>query len=177
VHKEAVPSPRWARSCIARVREKLGSNSAQLQAYKRLEIVIFCIVDMESNGYATVASSIAQDPDKETYIFRRFDILTARNLLNLQGALLVLQDELDALDAKAASSPNLDLHLSMRSWKTLTENAKDPHTISGEEATKRLRIADDLEVKLRRYRKFSRIRIFFHEHPQGTATLRLANQR
>jgi len=55
---------------------------------------------MQSNGYATVARSIAQDPDKETYVFRRFDILTARNLLNLQGELLVLQDELDALDAR-----------------------------------------------------------------------------
>jgi hypothetical protein len=46
---------------------------------------------MESNGYATAASSIAQDPDKETYVFRRFDRLTARNLLNLQGELLALQ--------------------------------------------------------------------------------------
>ena len=49
---------------------------------------------MESDGYATVAISLAEDPDKETYVFRRFDRLTARNLLNLQGELLVLQDEL-----------------------------------------------------------------------------------
>jgi hypothetical protein len=112
---------------------------------------------MESNGYATVASSIAQDPDKETYVFRRFDSLTARNLLNLQGELLVLQDELDALDAKAARSPDSDLHLSMRSWKVLVKNARDSSTMIGEEAAKRLRIADDLEVKLRRYRKFAKI--------------------
>lgn len=70
---------------------------------------------MESNGYATAASLIAQDPDKETYVFRRFDRLTARNLLNLQGELLALQDQLDNLDAKAASSPDAEIHLSMRS--------------------------------------------------------------
>jgi len=110
---------------------------------------------MESNGYATVANSIAQDPDKETYVFRRFDRLTARNLLNLQGELLVLQSELDALDAKASWSPDPDLHLSMRSWGALMSNAKAPNTGNGEEATKRLKIASELEVKLRKYRKFT----------------------
>ncbi|KAM0696050.1 hypothetical protein Q7P36_004533 [Cladosporium allicinum] len=108
---------------------------------------------MESNGYATVARSIAQDPDKETYVFRRFDRLTARNLLNLQGDLLVLQDELDALDAKAASSPDPDLHSSMRSWEVLVRNAKGSQDRTGEEERKRIEIAGDLEVKLRKYHK------------------------
>ena len=112
---------------------------------------------MESNGYATVARSIAQDPDKETYVFRRFDRLTARNLLNLQGELLVLQDQLDALDGKAASSPDPDLHSSMRSWEALMRNAKVSPNRSGEEETKRLEIAGDLEVKLKKYRESARV--------------------
>ena len=37
------------------------------------------------------------------------------------------------------------------------ENAKDSSTMIGEEAANRLRIADGLEVKLRKYRKFARI--------------------
>jgi len=125
---------------------------------------------MESNGYATVAKSIAQDPDKETYVFRRFDKLTARNLLNLQGELLVLQNELGALDAKAASSRDPDLLLSMRSWCALMSNAKDPSTGNGEEATKRLKIASELEVKLRKYRKFTEEKeteIVLHKSPRG----------
>jgi hypothetical protein len=108
---------------------------------------------MDTNGYATVASSIAQDPDNETYVFRRFDRLTARNLLNLQGEMLALQDELDALDEKAASSPDPDLHSSMRSWAALARNAKDSHGRNGEEERRRLKIAGDLEVKLRKYRE------------------------
>jgi hypothetical protein len=38
--------------------------------------MIITPAEMDSNGYATVAISIAQDPDKETYVFRRFDRLS-----------------------------------------------------------------------------------------------------
>jgi hypothetical protein len=131
-------------------------KSAHLQAPTSLKSAIFYLADMGSNGYATVASSIAQDPDNETYVFRRFDGLTARNLLNLQGELLALQDDLDALDEKAASSPDPKLHSSMRSWAALVENAKDSHGRNGEEERKRLKIAGDLEVKLRKYREFAK---------------------
>jgi hypothetical protein len=121
---------------------------------------------MQSNGYATVASSIAQDPDKETYIFCRFDKLTARNLLNLQGELLVLQDELDELDAKVAKSPDPDLHSSMRSWKILVEHSKVSQGRTGEEERKRLKIARALEVKLKKYRESARV----ENHPPRTPT-------
>ena len=114
-----------------------------------LRNVFIVLVNMESNGYATVARSIAQDPDKETYVFRRFDRLTARNLLNLQGELLVLQDELDALDVEAASSPDPDLHSSMGSREALVKHAKGSQD-------RRLTIASDLELKLNKYRKFAR---------------------
>lgn len=85
---------------------------------------------------------------------------TAPNLLSLQGKLLVLQDELDALDAKAASSPDPDLHSSMGSWEALMRNAKVSHNHSGKEETKRLEIAGGLEVKLKRYREFARVQNF-----------------
>jgi hypothetical protein len=121
---------------------------------------------MESNGYATAASSIAQDPDKETYVFRRFDRLTARNLLNLQGELLAIQNQLDALDAKAASSSDPDLHSSMRSWEALARNAKGSQDRNGEEEIKRLEIASKLKVKLRKYRKYARV-ASFHQFLRG----------
>lgn len=117
---------------------------------------------MESNGYASVDRSIAQDPDKETYIFRRFDRLTARNLLNLQGELLALQDELDALDATAASSPDPDLHLSMRSWKVMKANAQRGQVRDGKEEVSRLQLAEEIEVKLKKYRRFPRNELNLH---------------
>lgn len=108
---------------------------------------------MACSGYATVASAIAQDPDKETYIFRRFDILTARNLLNLQGELIALQSELQELDAEAASNPDVAVQLSMRSWKGLEASAQDSQTPNGTRKQRRLAIARELEVTLRKYRE------------------------
>jgi hypothetical protein len=116
--------------------------------------VIVPRIAMESNGYATVAKSIAQDPDNETYIFRRFDRLTARNLLTIQGELLALQHELDVLDNAAASSLDAGLHAAMRSWAAMHANIPDGDGGDVTEKGKRVRIAAQLEVKLKRYRKF-----------------------
>lgn len=53
------------------------------------------------NGFPRVASKIASDPDKTTIIYRRFDRLSARNLLYLEAELAeleALQDQQDADD-------------------------------------------------------------------------------
>jgi hypothetical protein len=110
---------------------------------------------MAAVGYAAVAELMSQDPDKETYVFRRFDKLTARNLMNLQGGLIALQNELDMLDAEAARSPDPDTHSSMRSWQIMKEKSVDSSVRKGSEERKRLAIAEQLEVKLRKYRKFA----------------------
>ena len=79
--------------------------------------------------------------------------------------MLVLQDQLDALDGKAASSPDPDLHSSMRSWEALMRNAKVSPNRSGEEETKRLEIAGDLEVKLKKYRESARVESYSPRTP------------
>lgn len=125
-------------------------------------------IAMESNGYATVANSIAQDPDNETYVFRRFDRLTARNLLTIQGELLALQHELDVLDSAAALSTDPGLHVAMRSWTAMHTNIPDGNGRDDTEKEKRVQIAAQLEVKLKRYR----------ESPGGDLCLsRLAERR
>src|SRR5450432_3443155 len=48
------------------------------------------------NGFPRVADKIASDPDKTTTIYRRFDRLSARNLLYLEAELA----ELEALQDK-----------------------------------------------------------------------------
>lgn len=108
---------------------------------------------ISSNGYAAVAESISRDPDKETYVFRRFDKLTARNLLNLQGEIMALQAELDDLDAKAALNPDPVLDASMMSWQVMEENSKDTTFRDGGEESRRITVAKKLAVKLKAYRK------------------------
>lgn len=55
------------------------------------------------NGFPSVAAKIACDTDKTTTIYRRFDRLSARNLLFLQAQVAELeglQDRYDAEDLK-----------------------------------------------------------------------------
>jgi hypothetical protein len=52
----------------------------------------------QRSGYLSLAAWIAHDPDNETYVFRKFDRLSARNLLNLQNELIALEAELAAID-------------------------------------------------------------------------------
>lgn len=49
------------------------------------------------NGFPTFAAYIASDP--ELAIYRKFDFLSARNLLYLQGELITLEAELKEFDA------------------------------------------------------------------------------
>lgn len=42
-------------------------------------------------GYPAAAAFISRDPDHDTYVFRSFNSLTARNLLQLQGELITLE--------------------------------------------------------------------------------------
>jgi hypothetical protein len=58
-------------------------------------------------GYPSLAAFIASDRDKSTAIYRRFDRLSARNLLYLESELQELEERQDALDAE-------DLHGDLR---------------------------------------------------------------
>jgi hypothetical protein len=49
-------------------------------------------------GYPSLAAFIASDKDKSTVIYRRFDRLSARNLLYLQSELAELEVKQDAFD-------------------------------------------------------------------------------
>jgi hypothetical protein len=51
--------------------------------------------------------------DHETFVFRRFKALSARNILNLHGELIKLEDDIAALEREAADGVDPELHLSM----------------------------------------------------------------
>jgi hypothetical protein len=101
-------------------------------------------------GYPSLAEFVAQDPDHETFVFRRFKALGARNLLHLQGELITLEDEIAAVDREAAGSVDPELHLSMRSWTILDENSRRPgHDVE----RKQRELANALDEKLKKYCK------------------------
>jgi hypothetical protein len=99
-------------------------------------------------GFADVARWIALDPDNETFIYRKFDELAARNLLYLQSELLVLEKQLNELDKNDASSDDMDLKDATRTWETLTQRCGT----NNEEARVRMDLIVRIRAKLKEYR-------------------------
>jgi hypothetical protein len=104
------------------------------------------------NGYASAATMIATDLDNETFIFRRFDELGARNLLYLQTELLMLEDELKKLDAEVVNHrdpDHFDLKDAQRDWRKLLRQCDR----GNERFVKRRRVVKELREKIKVYRK------------------------
>jgi hypothetical protein len=99
------------------------------------------------DGYPALAEWVARDPDHETFIFRRFDTLAARNLLNLQSELVVIENKLDRIDRDS----RLRLDAGLMCWETFMEEVEDQDDQS--KAKERKRLYDKLERRLRDYRE------------------------
>ncbi|ORX92926.1 hypothetical protein BCR34DRAFT_608683 [Clohesyomyces aquaticus] len=79
----------------------------------------------ERDGYPTLAHYIARDPDNETYVFRKFNRMGARNLLHLQCKIIALEKEIDDLDDAAQRSKDSKAQQASLRWETLIELADD----------------------------------------------------
>jgi len=76
-------------------------------------------------GFPSVAEKIASDVDKTTTIYRRFDKLSARNILLLQAELAELerlQERYDAEDRKRMDGVVID---GRHDWKEFVKNAAE----------------------------------------------------
>ena len=100
------------------------------------------------NGYASLASFIASDADKSTAIYRRFDRLSARNLLFLQNELEELQDLQDELDIEE-SKGTTEEKATIRNLTILKQRARE----GDNKAKKRLDTARDIADKMKEYRE------------------------
>lgn len=102
-------------------------------------------------GYPSLAAWIAHDPDSETYIFRKFDRLSARNLLNLQYELIELEAKIDSLDEEMLSAGQINPveMRTMRSWKAYERHAQ---SLTPREKHKK-ELEDDLKCKIKEYRE------------------------
>jgi hypothetical protein len=103
------------------------------------------------SGYPSLAAFIASDLDHSTAIYRRFDRLSARNLLYLQSELVALekqQDELDKQDLISDELDELDGKAKARDWDLLVERAE-----SGDDdnARKRVTVAKAIREKIKEY--------------------------
>lgn len=74
------------------------------------------------DGYPALAAWMSCDLDDETFIFRRFSNLSARNLLHLQAQLVGLEQEI--FDADAIARQGGALVSSMR-WETMMRFSND----------------------------------------------------
>jgi hypothetical protein len=77
------------------------------------------------DGYPALAAWIARDPDNETFVFRKFGRLAARNILHLQSQIIAIERDVDQLDEEARRSSDLEARQSSRRWETLMEHAAD----------------------------------------------------
>ncbi|KAH8885875.1 hypothetical protein GQ53DRAFT_658951 [Thozetella sp. PMI_491] len=100
-------------------------------------------------GYAAAAEWIALDSDNETFVFRKFDNLAARNLLYLQSELLSIEKELSFLDRQDAQAAldNLQVKDMVRTWETMVSQSRAGH----EDSRHRMELVERLRLKIKEY--------------------------
>ena len=106
------------------------------------------------NGYPGMAAWTARNPDYETFIFRRFDRLSARNLLHLESQVAGLEAQLDRPDEHALqhvrlNPDDLEASRSIRNWELLSVRAKDTSLLDH----KRMILVEQISAKLKEYRE------------------------
>jgi hypothetical protein len=108
------------------------------------------------SGYPSLAAWIARDPDNETYVFRKFDRLSARNLLKLQYDMIELEVKIDSMDEEMFSTgQNIPKEMrTMRSWKAYERHA---HELTPLETLKN-ELEEELKCKIKEYRESLRDR-------------------
>lgn len=119
--------------------------------------------------YRRYASFISMDPDRSTTIYRRFEKLSARNLLYLESELSEMEQELEDLDNLSDinqdnASVLREMEDTSHSWTGLRQQAE--WAVINEEvpectkkhvqecAKKRVQLVKDIREKLKEYRTY-----------------------
>lgn len=103
----------------------------------------------EQTGFPALARRIAVNPDYEAFVFRKFDRLSARNLLHLESRLAYLEWKQDQADEQAAQSRDNEALRSLRVWEAFEENAKD----GSRPEHGRMMIAEEIRETMKEYRE------------------------
>ena len=102
-------------------------------------------------GYPSLAAFIASDRDKSTAIYRRFDRLSARNLLYLQSELIELEARQDALDLEDLEATTEDKK-STRDWQVFKTRASKENNVREKD---RMAVVKEIREKMKEYSTFS----------------------
>ncbi|PTD10458.1 hypothetical protein FCULG_00007682 [Fusarium culmorum] len=95
------------------------------------------------DGFPSLANFIASDRDGTSTIFKRFNRLAARNLLNLQSELAELEAKLDAFDDQDRESR--ESLQSLRNWKDFKDR--------NDEDSERRKLLRDIKSTFKEYRE------------------------
>jgi hypothetical protein len=110
------------------------------------------------SGFPRVASKIASDPDKTTTIYRRFDRLSARNLIFLEAEIAELEAQLDKQDEedrRAASQVVVECHSDWRKFERYA-NLKDTNgSPVDQNQVSKMELALKIRDKIKGYRKIN----------------------
>jgi hypothetical protein len=108
------------------------------------------------DGFPRMAAKIASDTDKTTTIYRRFDELSARNLLYIEAEIAELeaqQKRCDLEDLKLGDQKIVDSHSDWRQVERYaTEKNHDGQPVWPREA-KKMELAVKIRQKLKEYCK------------------------
>ncbi|KAI8939335.1 hypothetical protein NX059_003126 [Plenodomus lindquistii] len=102
------------------------------------------------DGYPALAHWMAQDPDNETLIFRKFDDLSTRNLLYMQAELFALQRSIIEIETQMANCNDVMLIESARRWETLIVNA-NANGVQPRPEKELMRLIAESKVRLKEY--------------------------
>ncbi|KAE9377658.1 hypothetical protein N431DRAFT_461252 [Stipitochalara longipes BDJ] len=80
------------------------------------------------SGFPRVASKIASDPDKTTVLFRRFDRLSARNILYLEAEIAELEAQQNAFDYQDHVAADQTIVESHTSWNKFERHAHEKNS-------------------------------------------------
>jgi hypothetical protein len=100
-------------------------------------------------GYPSLVAFIASDKDKSTVIYRRFDRLSARNLLYLQSELAELEVKQDAFDREDMRASTEEKGTASNWLAFSTKAAED----GNEREKKRMEIVKEIREKIKEYRE------------------------
>lgn len=103
---------------------------------------------VQRDGYPSLAAWIAHDPDNESYVFRKFDKLSARNLLGMQSQLISLEMKIESIEDAMRNSGDPENLVSLARWETYEERAKDPKTLEYQ----KMKTEENLKNRIKEYR-------------------------
>jgi hypothetical protein len=98
-------------------------------------------------GFIGVTAKIISDPDKSTTLYRRFDALSARNLVFYQAELAELEEQQKGLDDEDSKCSDEESEKCQRDWDSFVRSAK----VLGEDQ-KKMDLAMKIRDTLEKYR-------------------------